>query len=93
VGAAELIRNILGKSAGESATRTNSNGAAASAAAPALTQVYLPPDLDTDDEESEPAALPENATDEELLAYAANHPLAKKAMRIFRAKIVEVKRT
>jgi DNA polymerase-3 subunit gamma/tau len=92
-GADALIRSILGKSAAESATRTNSNGSTASAAAPAMTPVYLPPDLDTADEESEPDALPENATDEELLAYAANHPLAKKAMRIFRAKIVSVKRT
>lgn len=91
-GATRLIQSLVGKSAGESATRTNSNGSAASAAAPAMTPVYLPPDLDTDDEESEPSALPENATDQELLAYAANHPLAKKAMRIFRAKIVEVKR-
>ncbi|MEO8041086.1 MAG: DNA polymerase III subunit gamma/tau [Acidobacteriota bacterium] len=92
-GAAKLIQNILGTSTGESATRTTHNGSAATAAAPAMSPVYLPPDLDSNDEESEPAPLPENATPEELMAYAANHPLAKKAMRIFRAKIVEVKRT
>jgi hypothetical protein len=52
----------------------------------------MPPDLDPVQEEYEPVTLPENATEEELLAYAANHPLAKRAMRIFRAKIVEVTR-
>jgi DNA polymerase-3 subunit gamma/tau len=92
-GAATLIESILGKPAGESGTRTNNNGSAASAAAPAMTPVYLPPNLDTEDEESEPTSLPENASEEDLLLYAANHPLAKKAMRIFRAKIVSVKRT
>ncbi len=37
--------------------------------------------------------LPENPTDEQLWQYAENHPLVKKALRIFRGKIIEVKRT
>ena len=40
----------------------------------------------------EPAPLPADATEEELMSYAASHPLARKAMRIFRAKIIGVKR-
>jgi hypothetical protein len=39
-----------------------------------------------------PSPLPADATDEDLLTFAASHPLARKAMRIFRAKIVSVKR-
>jgi len=37
--------------------------------------------------------LPENPTEEQLWKYAENHPLAKKALRIFRGKIIEVTRT
>jgi hypothetical protein len=68
-----------------------SNGSAASAAAPALSSIYSAPDLG-EEELPEPAAPPSDATDEELMIYAASHPLARKAMRIFRAKIVGVKR-
>ena len=37
--------------------------------------------------------LPENPTQEQIWQYAENHPLVKKAMRIFRGKIIEVTRT
>ncbi|MEO6333785.1 MAG: DNA polymerase III subunit gamma/tau [Pyrinomonadaceae bacterium] len=90
--AAALVESLFGKVAIETMSRPAQNGSAASAAAPALSPVFVPPDLTSADEDYEPSILPENATDEELFAYAANHPLAKKAMRIFRAKIVEVKR-
>ncbi|HXG84383.1 MAG TPA: DNA polymerase III subunit gamma/tau [Pyrinomonadaceae bacterium] len=48
-----------------------------------------------EDEEisNEMPVLPENPTDEQLWQYAENHPLVKKAMRIFRGKIIEVRRT
>ncbi len=42
---------------------------------------------------NEMPVLPENPTDEQLWQYAENHPLVKKAMRIFRGKIIEVTRT
>ena len=92
--ASALVENFLGKAADESVSHSASNGSTASAAAPALSTVYAPPDLSAQEEEEshQPDALPENATDEELIAYATSHPLAKKAMRIFRAKLVEVKR-
>ncbi len=92
-GAETLVESILGKAATESGVRTSSGGSTASAAAPALSPMFVPPDFSATEDDSEPDRLPENATEEELMAYAANHPLAKKAMRIFRAKIVEVKRT
>ncbi len=91
-GAETLVESILGKAATESGVRTSSGGSTASAAAPALSPMFVPPDFSATEDDSEPESLPENATEEELMAYAANHPLARKAMRIFRAKIVEVKR-
>lgn len=88
--ASALVEGILGKPANEPVAHVSTNG---SAAAPALSPVFTPPVLGESEEPGEPASLPENATEEELLAYASGHPLVKKAMRIFRAKIVEVKRT
>ncbi len=90
--AAALAEGLFGKAGGEAALHAAANGSNGSAAAAALRPVFVPPDLDPVDEPYEPISLAENATDEELLTYAANHPLAKRAMRIFRAKIVEVKR-
>jgi len=89
--ASELAESLFGKQPVVNTSSTGSNGSTALAAAPALSPVYSPPDLD-EEEVPEPAALPTDATDEELMAYAASHPLARKAMRIFRAKIVSVKR-
>ncbi len=37
--------------------------------------------------------LPENPTEEQMWEYAQNHPLVKKALRIFRGKLVEVRKT
>lgn len=69
---------------------SNGNG---TAAAPAKAKpVFEIPNFDTDDKPVEIPVLSENPTQEELLAYAHAHPLVRKAMRIFRAKIVEVKK-
>ncbi|MEP7149018.1 MAG: DNA polymerase III subunit gamma/tau [Acidobacteriota bacterium] len=91
-GAETLVEYILGKATTESGVRTSSVGSTATAAAPALSPMFVPPDFSAAEDDAEPDSLRENATEEELMTYAANHPLAKKAMRIFRAKIVEVKR-
>ena len=90
--AAALAEALFGKAAGEVISYATANGNNGSAAAPALSTVFVPPNLDPVDDDFEPVSLPENPTEEELLTYAANHPLTKRAMRIFRAKIVEVKR-
>ncbi|HKP70139.1 MAG TPA: DNA polymerase III subunit gamma/tau [Pyrinomonadaceae bacterium] len=86
-----LVEELLGKSIVAGASHVAANGAA-SAAAPALSPAYAVPDFSESDDVPEPETLAENATDDEMLAYASNHPLTRKAMRIFRAKIVEVKR-
>lgn len=70
------------------------NGSSAAAAAAKLDNpVFTAPVFDNAEEQAEIPTPSANATEEELLAYAHNHPIAKRAMRIFRAKIVEVKRT
>ena len=88
-----VVEALIGSPANVAAAAAN--GSSASVSTPSLNPMFAPPDLSAveADEAIEPEALPDNATEEELLAYAASHPLAKKAMRIFRAKIVEVKRT
>ena len=67
------------------------NGSTAAAFAPAkIKPNFVIPNFD-EEEASEIPVLPENPTQEEMWHYAQNHPLVKKALRIFRAKIVEVK--
>ena len=89
--ASRLIEELLGKSIVTGISHATSNGSA-SAAAPALSPTYAVPDFSESDDVPEPESLSENATDEDLHTYASSHPLARKVMRIFRAKIVEVKR-
>jgi DNA polymerase III gamma/tau subunit len=65
----------------------------ATAAAPAKEKSsFVMPSFDYEEESSEILVLPENPTEEELLVYAHSHPLVKKALRIFRGKIVEIKK-
>jgi DNA polymerase III subunit gamma/tau len=54
--------------------------------------VFTPPTFDDAGTDTALPELPENPTEEQLLAYAQAHPRVKKAMRIFRAKIVEIKK-
>jgi DNA polymerase III gamma/tau subunit len=70
---------------------SNGNGAA-TAFAPAKNKPnFVIPNFDDDEESAEIPVLPENPTEEQMWHYAHNHPLVKKALRIFRGKIVEVK--
>jgi DNA polymerase III subunit gamma/tau len=76
------------------AAGTNSaNGDSSFTVAPA-NEKYLSiiPDFDVEENSGELPVLPENPTEEQLLAYAHAHPLVKKAMRIFRGKIVDIKK-
>jgi DNA polymerase-3 subunit gamma/tau len=66
------------------------NGSASAAAVRAFERPDLIPVFD--DGTSEIPELSDNATEEELLAYAQNHPLVRQALRVFRGKIVEVTR-
>lgn len=94
VSVTEIITKALGEISNQSAPQSfqTSNGAAT---APARTQakpIFVPPDFETEDAPGEIVELPENPTDEELMRYAENHPLVKRALRIFRGKIIKVTR-
>jgi hypothetical protein len=87
-----MVESLIGKRAVETASHSSSgsNGAATAAT---MSAVFTPPDLTEADEPIEQITLPADPTDEQLLAFAQHHPLARKVMRIFRATIVEVKRS
>jgi DNA polymerase III subunit gamma/tau len=68
-----------------------SNGGAAFAPAKSKPNFVIPT-FDDETDSLEIPDLPENPTEEELWHYAQNHPMVKKALRIFRGKIVEVTR-
>jgi DNA polymerase III gamma/tau subunit len=53
---------------------------------------HLIPQLNEDEESHEIPELPEDPNDEQLLQFASAHPIVKKALKIFRGKIVEVKK-
>jgi hypothetical protein len=55
-------------------------------------KVNLPSAFGTEDISDDMPILPENPTTEELWSYAENHPFVKKALRIFRGKIIEVEK-
>lgn len=69
-----------------------SNGNSAAAAARAKEISRMIPQLSEEPMSEEMPVLPENPTEAELYKYAENHPLVKKALKIFRGKIIEVKK-
>ncbi|MGH9821581.1 MAG: hypothetical protein ACRD43_15585, partial [Pyrinomonadaceae bacterium] len=89
--AAVLAAALTGSNpTGKAASTESANGSASTAAVRAFERPDLIPVFD--DTPVELPELTENATEQELLAYAQNHPTVKKALRVFRGKIVEVKR-
>ena len=92
--AANFVEILLGEHTLQavSATIETFNGGAATATAPAKSPVvFVPPGYEDEISEEIPV-LPENPSDAEMWKYAENHPLVKKALRIFRGKIIEVKK-
>jgi DNA polymerase-3 subunit gamma/tau len=69
-----------------------SNGSAATGAAPARIDLSFMPIPDAGDASEAVPTLPENPTEEQLLAYANSHPVVKRALRIFRGRIVKVEK-
>ncbi len=67
--------------------------AAMTASAPARAKVMIDPAVfHGGDEGAVPDVLPENPSDEELFAYAQNHPAVKRALRTFRGKLLAVRK-
>ncbi len=92
--ASSFVEILLGEHSLPQVTATieTSKGGAATATAPAKTPVaFVPPGYEDEISEEIPV-LPDNPSDAEMWKYAENHPLVKKALRIFRGKIVEVKK-
>jgi DNA polymerase-3 subunit gamma/tau len=91
--AAKIVEGILngGKSQTLSITPDYTSGNS-TAAAPAREKPAFAMPVFESEESGEIPVLPENPTEEELLVYAHNHPMIKKALRIFRGKIVEIKK-
>ena len=86
--AEQLARSLVGEELITSPPAMNGNG---SAAAPAKAPLNLQiPNFEQEDTAVESPVLTENPTEEELFAYANAHPLVRKAMRIFRAKVIAV---
>ena len=90
--ASKLVEILLGadSTVQSAVTIETSNGSGAAFAPAKEPLAFVPPGYEEEISEEIPE-LPENPTDEELWKYAENHPLVKKALRIFRGKIVEVK--
>ena len=89
--ASKIVEVLLGESLINrvSAKIETSNGGAAFAPAKEIV-AFVPPGYEEVISEEIPE-LPENPTEEQLWQYAEQHPLVKKALRIFRGKIVEVR--
>jgi DNA polymerase-3 subunit gamma/tau len=92
--ALELVERLLGSNSqnGVTLTETSGDGVVTAAAPPKIKSTFVIPTFDEPDESTELPILPENPTEEQLWQYAQNHPMVKKALRIFRGKIVEVSR-
>lgn len=92
--ASKLVESVLGEISAKSVGQTEaSNGHSAVGYAPAKDYSHLIPQLqETEAIEEIIPELPENPTQEDLYMYAENHPLIKKTLKIFRGKIIEVKR-
>ncbi|HXH68748.1 MAG TPA: DNA polymerase III subunit gamma/tau [Pyrinomonadaceae bacterium] len=93
--AAEIAVSLIGEngSNGNSAALGFVKNGAAAAFAPAKSKPsFVIPEAGEEEISDEIPVLPENPTEEEMWHYAENHPMVKKALRIFRAKIVEIEK-
>jgi hypothetical protein len=79
---------MLGDMAAETPLKTTGNGSAAAAAPAYDVSSYRPPEENFSDMAL--PVLPAEPNEEELLAYAAAHPTVRRAISIFRGKIVNV---
>ena len=92
--AEDLIRALSGDVSERLPARSYTpNGRTATAVVPAFDVAKLKQELGhVEDEHVELPVLSPEPTDEELMAYAKAHPSVRAAMRVFKAKILEVKK-
>ncbi|MEO6654864.1 MAG: DNA polymerase III subunit gamma/tau [Pyrinomonadaceae bacterium] len=94
-GSVKLVRELLGEiyAPPVAAPRPlTTNGGSAAAAVPAFDVAKFKGEISQDEEDVELPTLSADPTESELLAFAHAHPSVRTAMKIFRAKIVEVKK-
>ncbi len=91
--AADIVEIMLAENRDNSlsAIIETSNGTAAATAPARAKPSFVIPDF-SENESNEIPILPENPTEEQMWEYASNHPLVKKALRIFRGKLIEVRK-
>lgn len=92
-GVSHLVKNLLGSPEVEtqSQVRIAQTGFAASAGS-GTDYSHLIPQTDPDEETLQIPELSEDPNEAQLLHYASQHPIVKKALKIFRGKIVDVKK-
>lgn len=91
--ASKIVESLIGNSTKEIDIQSQiSNGNSAVGFAPARDISHLIPQLNEEEISEEIPVLPDNPTEAELYKYAESHPLVKKALKIFRGKILEVKK-
>ncbi len=91
--ASQIVELLLGENLPVNLTAKieSSNGGAAAAFAPARNKPnFVIPTFDQENSTEMPV-MPDNPTEADLWHYAENHPMVKKALRLLRGKIVEVK--
>ena len=90
---AQMVEMLLRDSVNSASPKIDSSNGAAAATAPAREKPsFAIPVFATEEISEEIPELPENPTDEDLWRFAESHPLTKKVLKIFRGKILEVKR-
>lgn len=86
--ASQIISKLLTAPVATPTTSTNGTATAPARSKPKID--FKIPDFETENEPTETLILSENPTEEELIAYAENNPTVKRALRIFRGKIIRV---
>ncbi|MCY7375056.1 MAG: DNA polymerase III subunit gamma/tau [Pyrinomonadaceae bacterium] len=90
--ASNIVEVLLAENRNNLTAKIETANGAATAAAPAkIKSNFVIPDFD-ENESTEMPVLPENPTEEQMWEYAQKHPLVKKALRIFRGKLIEVRK-
>lgn len=88
--ASKIVAALLSVNLVTPATSTNGTAAAPAKVKPKID--FQIPDFSTENDSTEIVTLSENPSEEELWRYAENHPVVKRALRIFRGKIINVTR-
>lgn len=86
--ASQIISSLLNITVANQTISTNGAATAPAKAKPKID--FKIPDFETETESTETLILSENPTEDELWRYAENNPTVKRALRIFRGKIISV---